>query len=196
MQKTMFLVLIRIDSSLDCVYWVPTEYISVLKKNYRKLRIYHKNGHLSVATLNKIDTWAAAPESVPSDMCVQRRLKSACASAQSDQSLRSPQEETVQLWLSTVRPVKILISLRAQADQNLRCAHMEGTCPALRLIWTQYVLICTQLLCEVQTCEWPGSKGDSIHIQEGIPDKIILLPSEKGSAVKGKGNLNAPTPLS
>ena len=36
---------------------------------------------------------AATWENVPSDMCAQRRLKSACASAQTDQSLRCPQEE-------------------------------------------------------------------------------------------------------
>ena len=32
-------------------------------------------------------------------MCVQQRLKSACASAQSDQSLRCPHEETLHHWL-------------------------------------------------------------------------------------------------
>ena len=37
------------------------------------------------------DTW----ENRPSDMCAQRRLKSACASAQSDQSLRYPHEDTL-----------------------------------------------------------------------------------------------------
>ena len=45
----------------------------------------------------------------PSDMCVQRRLKSAGASAQSDQSFRYPHEETLHHWQSKMRPVKILI---------------------------------------------------------------------------------------
>ena len=34
-------------------------------------------------------------------MCAQRRLKSACVSAQSDQSLRYPHEETLHPWLSS-----------------------------------------------------------------------------------------------
>ena len=55
--------------------------------------------------------WAATWENVPSNMCAQRRLKSACASAQSDQSLRCPHEETLYPWLSKLRPLKILIRL-------------------------------------------------------------------------------------
>ena len=47
-----------------------------------------------------------------SDLCAQRRLKSAYASAQSDQSLHCPHQETLHPWLSKMRPVKILISLR------------------------------------------------------------------------------------
>ena len=49
---------------------------------------------------------------VPSDIRAQRRFKSACASVQSDQSLRCPHEETLHPWLSKMRPVKILIRLR------------------------------------------------------------------------------------
>ena len=48
-------------------------------------------------------------------MCAQRRLKSACASAQSDQSLRCSHEETLNPCLSKMRPVKILIRLRESA---------------------------------------------------------------------------------
>ena len=52
-------------------------------------------------------------EKVPSDMCAQRRLKSACASAQSDQSLRCPREENLYiLGFPKCAPVKIQISLR------------------------------------------------------------------------------------
>ena len=49
---------------------------------------------------------------VPSDMCAQRRLGSACACAQSDQSICYPHEETLHACLSKMRPVKILIRLR------------------------------------------------------------------------------------
>ena len=45
-------------------------------------------------------------------MCVQRRLKSVCASMKSAQTLRSPHEATLHTWLSKMRPAKILISLR------------------------------------------------------------------------------------
>ena len=44
---------------------------------------------------------------VPSDMCVQIRFKSACASALSDQSIRCPHDEPLHPWLSKVVPVKI-----------------------------------------------------------------------------------------
>ena len=65
-------------------------------------------------------------ENIPSDMCVQRRLKSACTSAQSDQSLRLPHQETFQPWLSKMRAVKILIRVRnAQSDLNLHWAHIS-----------------------------------------------------------------------
>ena len=49
---------------------------------------------------------------MPSDMCVQRRLKSACAFVQSDQGLRCPYEEILNPWLSKSRQLKILIRLR------------------------------------------------------------------------------------
>ena len=39
--------------------------------------------------------WSAASENVPTDMYVQRRLESACASAQSDSNLRCPHEMTL-----------------------------------------------------------------------------------------------------
>ena len=45
------------------------------------------------------------------DMCAQRRLRSAWASAQSDQSLRCPHVETVGPQLSIGRTVKTLIRL-------------------------------------------------------------------------------------
>ena len=54
---------------------------------------------------------------------MQRRLKSTCTFAQSDQSLRCPQE-TLHPWLSKMHPVKILTS-NAQVDLNLRWTHMS-----------------------------------------------------------------------
>ena len=51
------------------------------------------------------------PNGVPSDMCTQRRLRSACAFSQSDQSLHCPHEETLHPWQSKMCLVKILIRL-------------------------------------------------------------------------------------
>ena len=56
----------------------------------------------------KTETWG----NVPSDICAQRRLKSDCASAQSDLSLRCPHKEILGPWLSRMHPVKILLRLR------------------------------------------------------------------------------------
>ena len=66
-------------------------------------------------------------ENVPSDLCAQRRLKSACASTQSDQSLRRPHEETLHPPLSEMRSVKILIRLRERAgwSESLLGAHIR-----------------------------------------------------------------------
>ena len=61
------------------------------------------------------ETYASTWENVPSDMCAQRWPNSACASAQSDQRVRCPLEETLHPWLSELRPVKILIRLRSCA---------------------------------------------------------------------------------
>ena len=41
--------------------------------------------------------WAARCESVSSGICGQRRLRSACASGQSDQGLRSPQTKSLDI---------------------------------------------------------------------------------------------------
>ena len=63
-----------------------------------------------------LNIWAATWENVLFDMCAQRRLKSACASAQTDKSLRCSHDQTFHPWLSKMRPVKILIRLRECAD--------------------------------------------------------------------------------
>ena len=55
--------------------------------------------------------WAAARQNQQTDMCAQRKLRSAWASAQSDQSLRCPHEESLGPWLPIERTAKTLIRL-------------------------------------------------------------------------------------
>ena len=64
-------------------------------------------------------------------MCAKRRLKSACASVQSDQSRRCLHEEALHPWLSKMNQVKTLIRCaNAQADLNLHWVHVsESTLP-------------------------------------------------------------------
>ena len=65
-------------------------------------------------------------KSVHSDMCAQRRLQSACASPQSDQSLRCLHDETLHSWLSKIAQWRFWSGCaNAQADLNLRWAHMS-----------------------------------------------------------------------
>ena len=67
---------------------------------------------------------AATSENVPSDMCAQRRLRSACATAQADQSLRCPLKETLQAQLSNNAISEDSDqTANAQGDLNLRWAH-------------------------------------------------------------------------
>ena len=71
------------------------------------------------------------PENIPSDMCTQRRLKSACASAQSDQSLCSPLEETLHPWQAKMH--------REDSDQTARMRRLiwifsGNTYPKLRFL--------------------------------------------------------------
>ena len=59
-------------------------------------------------------------------VCAQRWLRSACAAAQSDQSLRCPPEDALGPWL----PQSVLRRLlsdcaEAQADLSIRFAHMQ-----------------------------------------------------------------------
>ena len=54
-------------------------------------------------------TWAAAWQSQQNGHWAQRRHRSACASAQSDQSLRCPQKQTLGPQLSNERTTKTLI---------------------------------------------------------------------------------------
>ena len=80
-------------------------------------------------TSHRIIIWFSKwKKNIPSDICVKRRLKSACASAQSDQSLRSPHEESLHPWLFKMRPRKILIWLRECAgwSESLLGTHVRG----------------------------------------------------------------------
>ena len=92
-------------------------------------------------------TWG----NVPSDICDQRRLRSACASAQSDRSLRCPHEETLHTWVAKIRPVKILIR---QTDLNCADWSIYLLGPPVRIYFLTfffffffcgfYVLVCRQ----------------------------------------------------
>ena len=70
--------------------------------NFRWVRCVYQEWYLSRNVKKK---------NIPSDMCDQRRLKSACASAQLDKSLRCPHVETLHPWLhvSIMRTVRRLI---------------------------------------------------------------------------------------
>ena len=58
-------------------------------------------------------------------MCVQRKFKLVCTSAQSDQRLHCPLVETSPPWLSKKRPVNILLRLRQCAGGSDSCwAHV------------------------------------------------------------------------
>ena len=63
-------------------------------------------------------------ENVPSDMCAQRRFRSAGEFAQSDQSLHCPHDETLQPQAFKVHTLD-LISANVQADLNLRWEYMS-----------------------------------------------------------------------
>ena len=96
---------------------------------------------ISILANPKVMLWAAMWENVPPDICAQRRHKSACASDQSDQSLRCPHEETLHPWLSKTCPVKILIRLRECAvwsESSLSVyarRYMECLWRSCRYIW-------------------------------------------------------------
>ena len=72
---------------------------------------------------------AASWQNQQNGMCAQRRLRSAWTSAQSDQSLRCPHEESLGPWLSTERTARLWSDWAdAQANLSLRWAdsHFVG----------------------------------------------------------------------
>ena len=73
--------------------------IIVRRKEYDYLFYILFIWHHSANEMTKIIE-RSTRENIPFDMCAQRILKSACASAQSDQSFRCPHKETLYPWLS------------------------------------------------------------------------------------------------
>ena len=90
-----------------------------LNSYFRLRNILEKNKvDLFACCLIFIYNWASAWQNQQNGMCAQRNLRSAWASAQSDQSLRCPHEESKPLhedWSDWAD---------AQADMSLRWAHM------------------------------------------------------------------------
>ena len=64
------------------------------------------------ARLSSSNIWAGIKHKVQVGMCIQWRFRSVCTSAQSDQSLRFPPKETLDIWLPKECPSKTLIRLR------------------------------------------------------------------------------------
>ena len=88
------------------------------------IMLLHVNFPASIITLehshlHKTDTWfivspeiwARAQHFLRDYMCAQRRFRSACTSAQADQSLRCPFEEALNPWLPLECPARTLIKL-------------------------------------------------------------------------------------
>ena len=70
--------------------------------------------------------WAASWQNQQNGGCAQRRLRSAWASAQSDQSLRCPHEESLGPYLPIARTAKTLIRLGGWANSHLLVLSWDG----------------------------------------------------------------------
>ena len=79
--------------------------------------------------------------------CAHRWLKSACASALSDESLRFPHEETFHPWLSRMRPVSILIKLR-ECEGWSESSLDTHICRYMYVFWRCAVYVC--FVCQVR----------------------------------------------
>ena len=73
--------------------------------------------HFQGRSLKFVFNWAATRQNQQYGMCTQRRLRSAWAPDQSDQSLRCPHEETLSHWLPIERIAKTLIRLDVLAGR-------------------------------------------------------------------------------
>ena len=77
--------------------------------------------------LNTKQIWTEAQYFLQYSMYAQRRLRSACASEQSDQSLRCPPQGALDPWLRSLCHAKSLIRLHGCAGwSELRCVHMPS----------------------------------------------------------------------
>ena len=106
-------------------------------------------------------------------MYVQRRLRSACAPAQSDKSLLYPYGQTLRPWLDRMRSV----SASAQTDLNLHWVHMsESTFSdvAARPIYGQPVCICFLILDTYDCVAISGGMGES-HIPCNAIHELIRV---------------------
>ena len=95
-------------------------------------------------------------------MCAQRRLRSACASAQSDQSLRCAQEETLHLWVFKMRPLKILIRLRecagwSESSMGARVRRFVSWRCGLSVVAFRKP-VCASMTCHVSTLSFHGGE--------------------------------------
>ena len=91
---------------------------------------------LVLTNMTGIYNWAASWQNQQNGMCASRRLRSAWASAQSDQSLRCPHEEVWVLSYSLSAQRGLWSDWAdAQADLSLRCAHMPFCCAHMPFCW-------------------------------------------------------------
>ena len=116
-------------------------------------------------------------------MCGQRRFRSICASAKSDQSLSFPSKETLDLWLPIKRSSKTLIRLRTCAgwSESSMVAHANlyilldpGSVTSYR--WSCLTVIHWSIIIKSRHGE------DTIHVLR-TTDVLICLPGRLISAV-------------
>ena len=85
--------------------------------------------------------WAAAWKNQQNDMCAQRRLRSALASAQSDQSLRSAVNRSLRTQCFFMRTATTLIRLS-------RCPGWSESSPGAKVIL--FVFVMRRLICRLR----------------------------------------------
>ena len=81
------------DSKMDCNIFFITVIIIIFFFFFSQILICFD--FVTTAILEKEDKWAASRQNQKYGMYAQRRLRSAWASTQSDQSLRCPHEESL-----------------------------------------------------------------------------------------------------
>ena len=113
------------------------------------------------------NVWAKTWENVPFDVCTQRRLTSACASAQSDQSIRCPHEETLQP--------------SADSDQTARMCRLiwifaGRTCPKVRFLMLRLI----SEKAHADTEGMPVRRVWSLRLRTSV-DSMTTLTCDKGT---------------